>query len=315
MKSNSSPVIVGAGLAGLLAAHAWPSSVVLESAKQPAEMHKAVLRFRSNAVARLTGIDFRAVRVHKGIWFRGQFVRPSILMANLYAQKCMGGGVLRGERSIWNLDAAERYIAPESFYEQLIEAVGARISWGIDVSFDALPITSGPVVSTAPLSVVASQRKMAEFSEFRRAGITVRRWRIPNADVFQTIYFTDRAHTLYRASITGDLLIAEFASNFALGAPDTEQAAHDDLFTAFGLDPANLEFLGESSQRFGKIDPIPDARRKQLLFQLTHEAGLYSLGRFATWRNILLDDVVDDIAVIKRLLRANSSYELRKAAS
>jgi hypothetical protein len=33
------------------------------------------------------------------------------------------------------------------------------------------------------------------------------------------------------------------------------------------------------------------------------------IGRFATWRNILLDDVVDDIAVIKRLMRHGGAYD------
>jgi hypothetical protein len=51
------------------------------------------------------------------------------------------------------------------------------------------------------------------------------------------------------------------------------------------------------------------------LFRLTHERNIYSLGRFATWRNILLDDVVDDIAAIKKLLKANSAYDIRRAAA
>ena len=63
-------------------------------------------------------------------------------------------------------------------------------------------------------------------------------------------------------------------------------------------------------QRFGKIEPIADDERKSLLFRITHEHGVYSLGRFATWRNILLDDVVDDIVAIKRLARA-APYEIR----
>ena len=65
----------------------------------------------------------------------------------------------------------------------------------------------------------------------------------------------------------------------------------------------------------GKIVPLPDAARKRLLFRLTHEHGIYSLGRFATWRNVLLDDVVNDIAVIKRLARSGDAYVARLHAS
>ena len=117
---------------------------------------------------------------------------------------------------------------------------------------------------------------------------------------------------MYRASITGDMLIAEFSSADAESPMD---AAMDDIKCAFGVNITALEFLGVSTQRYGKIDPISDTARKNLLFQLTHKHNVFSLGRFATWRNILLDDVVDDITVIKRLLRASSEYELRKAAS
>jgi hypothetical protein len=51
------------------------------------------------------------------------------------------------------------------------------------------------------------------------------------------------------------------------------------------------------------------------LFRLTHEHNVFSLGRFATWRNILLDDVVDDIVQVKRLLKSSSAYDLRRAAA
>jgi hypothetical protein len=84
---------------------------------------------------------------------------------------------------------------------------------------------------------------------------------------------------------------------------------------AFGIGLSNCNSLGSVEQKYGKISPVEDAVRKQLLFQLTHEHNIYSLGRFATWRNILLDDVVDDIGAIKKLLKANSAYDVRRAAA
>src|SRR5690606_13136758 len=135
--SRGAPIIVGAGLAGLVAAHAWPNSPLLEAAPSPGPMHKALLRFRSEAVSNLTGIDFRRVQVRKGLWAGGAFRAPDIRLANLYAQKVLGAaGLGSGERSIWNLAPVERYVAPDNFYERLLEQVGSRVNWGEAVNFD-----------------------------------------------------------------------------------------------------------------------------------------------------------------------------------
>ncbi len=61
-------------------------------------------------------------------------------------------------------------------------------------------------------------------------------------------------------------------------------------------------------QRYGKISPLPAQQRQALLLRLTREFGVYSLGRFATWRNLLLDDLPQDAERIRALLRM-SAYE------
>ncbi len=61
-------------------------------------------------------------------------------------------------------------------------------------------------------------------------------------------------------------------------------------------------------QEYGKIAPVDDLPRKALLARLTDRHNIFSLGRFATWRNILLDDVAHDATVVKRLM-ALGSYE------
>lgn len=301
---STTPTIIGAGLAGLIAAHAWPGSPIIESAPQPKAAHRALLRFRSEAVGRLTGIEFRRVKVHKGIWAEGGFQAPAIRWANLYAQKVLAGG-LKGDRSIWNLDTAERFIAPDNLYEQLVDSVGGRILWGAPADFRD---RKHPIVSTAPLPAVLDALNIEQPFEFPRAGIQVHRWRVTGADLFQTIYFPDLELGVYRASITGDTLIVECTSNYnILGIMEVERA--------FGINLNNAEDLGAVEQKYGKITPVDDTVRKQLLFKLTHDHNIYSLGRFATWRNILLDDVVDDITAIKKLLKANSAYDVRRAAA
>ena len=298
----TAPIIVGAGLAGLIAAHAWPNAQVVEAAAQPKAAHKALLRFRSDAVARLTGIEFRKVRVRKGIWAEGAQQSAAIRWANLYAQKVVGN--LAGERSIWNLDPAERFIAPDDLYEQLVAAVNDRIEWETPAQFS--PTRSH--ISTAPLPVVLSQLGWAAPLTFSRSSITVHRWRIPGADVFQTLYYPEQHLNVYRASITGDTLIVE-----TMGPPGDMD--DEEINKSFGIQLRNCHSLGSVDQKYGKIALIDDTLRKQLLFRLTMERNIYSLGRFATWRNILLDDVVDDIAAIKKLLKANNAYDLRKAAA
>lgn len=310
--STSPTFIVGAGLAGLIAAHAWPSAGIVERSPAPAENHKALLRFRGEAVSQLTGIEFRPVRVHKGIWFNARFHNPDIRLANWYTRKVARR--MTNDRSIWNVEAADRWVAPPDLYEQLLANVGPRINWGVEFGIGDM-YTRRPVVSTIPLNV--SVRLLPDPPEltFSRASITVRRYALPKGtDLYQTIYFPDPNYALYRASITHDLLIMEFAGT--PGSEGEQRVQMEDATMAFGLG-SDMELLSETSQMYGKIAPIEDdAARKQALFRLSHEFGVYSLGRFATWRNILLDDVVHDIAMIKRLLRLDGgAYDIHNGSA
>jgi hypothetical protein len=301
--NKGSPIIIGAGLAGLLAAHAWPRSQVVEASPSPRAAHAALLRFRGEDVSKLTGIEFRKVRVRKGIWSEGGYRAPSIRLANLYAQKVLGA--IGGDRSIWNIEPVDRYIAPESFYDQLVDNVGARIQWASPVGFTGWEV---PLISTAPLPHVLTATGLNPGSEvsFNSAPITVLRGRVPGADVFQTVYFPDSETGLYRASITGDLVIAEFVEG-------ERSLGIEAMGRAFAL-RHEVEWGDLVNQRYGKIAPIPDLLRKQLLYRLTVENHVYSVGRFATWRNILLDDVVNDLAMVRRLMRS-SDYDKHFSAS
>lgn len=294
--------IIGAGLAGLCAAHAWRKATLFDAAPMPAQMHRAVLRFRTEDVSRLTGIEFRRVRVHKGIWTAGRFhSTTTISMANRYAQKVVGR--LAGERSIWNLEPTDRFVAPENFYERLLESVGDRINWATPVDFST-PIRA---ISTAPLPQTLGQLKIPHHCAFSRAPISIVRMRVLGADVFQTVYFPDDDCPMYRASVTGSLLTLEAVAGVEV--KHWLPRATVLVERAFGI--SDPQFLDAGDQKFGKIVPIPDIDRKALLFELTHKHNIFSLGRFATWRNVLLDDIATDIPVIQRLLSA-SAYELQR---
>lgn len=292
-------IIYGAGIAGLLAGCNFQTATIFEAGPENNAEHKALLRFRSTKVADAVGIDFRRVRVHKGIWdANGKFVEPNIFLSNIYSQKVIGR---LADRSIWNLEPVDRFIAPEDFIHQLAERCRGRIRWNTPVDSEMIMqnnVDGVPAISTLPMPLMARLVGRDDAPIFTSAGITVKRWRVPNADVFQTIYFTDMGTNLYRASITGDLLIAEYAG----------KADDYPLWEPFGLDENDLVPIETTSQRFGKIAPIDSAWRKQFIFSLTTNHNIFSLGRFGTWRNLLLDDVIDDVNVIKKLMNA-SGYE------
>lgn len=299
--------IVGAGLSGLIAAHAWPGAPVYERDNEPTEHHKALLRFRSGSVAALTGIEFQKVTVRKAIYADG-FRAPTISYANAYSAKVIGR--VTNDRSIWNLEPVERWIAPDDFYMQLVTNVGARIHWGtaFDIA-DAVTHAENRIISTIPLpATMAALGEEFGGGEFRSAPITVRRYRVRDCDVYQTVYFPEPDLPIYRASITGSTLIAE-----SVGEPLRIEAEAARLERVFGITGLTTP-IESARQRYGKIAPIDAAARRALLYRLTSRYHVYSLGRFATWRNVLLDDLVHDIAVIKKLL-IGDNYGTRLVAT
>ena len=312
-------MIVGAGLAGLIAANAIPNTEIYERAPEPTETHKAVLRFRDLGVSRLTGIEFESVTVRKGIWHEGAFVEPSIKLGNLYSRKVIGKVL---SRSAWNVDSVRRYIAPEDFYTRLVESLGDRILWGTDVDFNTIRNSPAPVINTSPLPIVIEELgyEIRDAPKFEYASISVKRYRVPGANVHQTVYYPTHEHNLYRASITGDLMICEFNADERTGPGqlptfDNERAWYADVLSSFGLGSGDLKREEDQvKQRYGKIAPIDEGMRRTVLQRLTEDYDIYSLGRFATWRNILLDDLVNDIAIIRRLL-TSSGYERRLIAN
>lgn len=293
--------IVGAGLAGLIAGYAFPGVPIFEANPRGATPHRAVLRFRTDAVSRLTGIPFRKVRVRKGIWYRGDYRAPNIQLANLYSRKCLDR--VSGDRSIWSIESVDRWVGPETLIEEMTEALADRITFDSSWNFYAPP-QEGFVISTAPLAVALAPlvEGPAGVPQLARAPIWVQRYRVPLADAHQTVYFPDHGLDVYRATLTGDLLALEFR------APPDSFASREvrAVAEAMALDCDNFKPLDSIEQRYGKIVPLPDDLRRHILSRLTIESGVYSLGRFATWRNILLDDVVNDIDVIRRMLRASS---------
>jgi len=297
--------IIGAGLSGLLCGAMNPGSTIYEAQKSLPNNHGAILRFRDDKISRALNIPFKKVRVRKGIWIpRKGFVHPAINLSNMYSRKCTGEF---GARSIDNLDTVTRYIAPDDFIQQLADRCEIRYGhyWGL-----AFANKAKPTISTIPLPVML--KAVLDFPEldvetaaFKRQPIWSRTFEFQNTNLYQTIYFPDPSQPLYRASFTGNKMICEYTSD------DRECP-----LTAFGMGDALWVGSGVQVKRqeYGKIIEIPSEQRRAIIGHLSHKHNIYSLGRYATWRNILLDDVFDDIRVIQRLMRMDE-YSHRIEAS
>lgn len=317
-------IIIGAGLSGLIAGALVPEAQIFEAAASLPHNHKALLRFRSPELGMALGIHMREVTVRKGVvgmdWqTKNEATIPEL---NQYAQKVAGRVA---DRSIGDLRPVQRWIAPENLVELLEARCAGRISYshmltGVHdncVVFDRNEEEGsfsrvGPLVSTAPMRVNLAVCNVEHNTEFKHAPIKVHRFRVPGADVNQTLYFPSPLTSIYRASITGDLLIVERLAEEYLW--DEEEFNLYKLKGCFGIAGEIPPIDDSHRQPYGKIDPLPTELRRSLLLEMTVKSGLFSLGRFATWRNILLDDVLTDLRHIQAMAKYGSYDFMRRTA-
>lgn len=307
--------IFGAGMAGLLAANMLRryNPVVLE--KQPGlpNNHKAVLRFRSPAVSNATGIPFKEVVVNKAIWDGERLhTEPNLALANRYSFK-----VIREihQRSIWNLAPSKRWIAPYNF----IELMAKNVEIYYDAPLDDFSNNLADVgISTMPMGVAMRMSDVLNIPTFTSKPV----WTVnatmtePLFHVNQTIYNCDLNSAWYRGTIQDNTVILEFANMIAL--EDVKDYIHE--FVSILIEGKVMRKYWEESSSYisvslgkiqhGKIIPIDEKVRKDFIFTLTQKHNVFSLGRFATWRNILLDDCVQDVTKIEKLI-FSGDYERR----
>ena len=291
--------IIGAGLTGLIAAYAFKDAVIHEYLKEP-RVHKAVLRFRTEEVSKLTGIPFKKVLVHKAVSVSGGFVTPNLRHMNHYSLKVTGG---YSERSIGNLEPSVRYIAPLDFHQQMLDNHASRIFFESDVPLTEM---TTPVISTLPLSVLVDKFKLdAQLPKeaLASAPIYVTTIDFAHCDLYQTVYFPELETPIYRASMTGNQMIIESMR------PITHEMARKVVDT-FGLSSGTVNAIGlfNMKQKIGKFTPLEENYRRQLMYDITAALGIYSLGRHATWRKILLDDVAHDVERIQSMMKT-SAYD------
>lgn len=282
--------------------------MIKEAQKSLPNNHGALLRFRSDKVETATAVPFRKVRVKKAIKHDGKIITtPNLMLSNMYSQK-VTGSVL--DRSINNLDDVDRYIAPWHLINEMAKNCSIEYERKLDRrSLEELREWEPhrPIISTLPMPVLMKIVDWGEVPDFPKQKIWTQKVKImdPDCQVCQTIYYPDPLIKHYRVSLIGDTLISEFTEK-----PDTNIGVHamDVLSEDFGIRSYKIDDMKESEQEYGKIMPIDDRIRKEFIFQMTNKYNIYSVGRFATWRQLLLDDVVDDLKVVEQFIRGGTDY-------
>lgn len=322
-------------MAGLLAAAILRDECdsVIEAQSGIPNNHNSLLRFRSPVVGDAVNIPFDRVTVVKAIY------NPTNPVADAISYSVKTNGTAR-LRSIVNAagESDTRYIAPPDFISRLADKVGLTSGkFAFDVAWElpsARPDGSARrpfIISTIPMPVLRGMvpaKKAPIFGEEFRSitGWSIRA-KLRDTDLCASLYFPNSSDLAYRASITRDQLIVEFA--FPGKSPEEASRAMShladypknlytyisDILGRFGIPVSFVIGKPEvKNQPYAKILPIPEEARKRFILQMSEEHGIYSLGRFATWRpGLLLDDLVNDLRVIQRLAAGGSSYDARKA--
>lgn len=292
-------IVVGAGMAGLLAAATLRGdcTAVYEAQPRLPNNHSAVLRFQSAIVGDSVGIEFDRVRVLKAVapW------RNPVADALAYSRKTNGTATLRSIATATG-EIVDRYVAPRDFVARLAERVPAPIKY--DRTFEEI-VDAGPIISTIPmpaLMALLDYRDRPEFPTVSGRNVVVQ---LRDVDAYASLYVPDPGFPGARISITGSEMVIECYGDEAFALEEVVAKA----FELTGLDWGNYYSSIQTPQKYAKILPIDEEARRRFILWATEEHGVYSLGRFATWRsNLLLDDLVQDIRHIRRLANGGSAY-------
>lgn len=309
--------IIGAGLAGLLAANMLRRHLVTVYEKQEAlpNNHHAVLRFRDRGVSNQLHIPFREVNV-----FKGCDEPDPIRAAVQYSHKCTGRYEVR---SLIDLAPATRYIAPPDLISRMAEGVDIR--YGSD-GLKEMIMGDPHVISTVPMEVLMDELGyVGDRPAFVSTEGLVVTATIADCDMFMTRYYADPNIPWYRASVTGNKLIIEFSIREPQWRDDwlvedqvkeIARMAVEGVAYDFGFRQNKMFNIEAKRTRYAKIGRLSAQDRElaeAFMLWATTEHRVYSLGRFATWRSgLLLDDLVGDILKIERWM-GQSQFNIRKS--
>lgn len=319
-------VIVGAGLAGKIAAGAFSNHdiIIIDKLTPITPNHRAILRIRDPEVCRYLGISPRKIKVQKQILdvdFDGDKYRavvrattdPDILLNNQYSIKLYDHIQYR---SIGSLGELDRWIIPAP--NTVEAACGVRWKTSLvkvypgtiflrDEEYGEYKLHYDFLISTIPMyELLACLDETGEnlkhaIQGFNGTARPIFVTHIPISilsHVHQTYYIPNPALATYRATLQEQTLILE-----SIGySPSFSE--RDFIATQFSLPRSKVSFeeAKEYRQPIGKMLGIEESVRKMLIMALTQTYNIYSFGRFAVWRPLRTDHLISDIEHIKRMI-------------
>ena len=313
--------VIGAGMAGLLAAAVLRDEClrVVEAQPELPNNHSALLRFRSSIVRDTLNIPFRPVKVIKAVQSLGNPVADAVS----YSLKTNGTATLRSLVTAQG-EVEQRFIAPPDLIWRMRKKVTAPVDFG--TPWDGKSDRIVPVISTLPMPLLMRLLDYEHDLEFRSVVGYTTVANLKDCDLCATIYIPSKNEIAYRASITGDRLIVEYAfpensepwakesmERLQTHPKDLRDHLHE-ILELFGMSASFIVGVPKvKKQQYAKILPIDDEARKRFMLWATEHHNIYSLGRFATWRpGLLMDDLVNDIQAIQKMANGGNSYDHRK---
>lgn len=310
-------VIIGSGVSGIMAARYFAkySPLIIEKEGEIAGLGNnfASTRVKSEEIGLLLNTSTKKVSVSKQIFYKGElYDKPSIKLRNMYSYKVIGK---LDKRSIeFGEGECVRY-----FFTEPIQASGLNVRYNTKflgakgeklfvedvISKDKIPYDV--CISTIPMpdmfiGIWGDWPYRGNLFKVNPIYVTEVTFNIQSS-VYQTIYFPDCELKAYRASLEADRMLIE--STAVLFGSDVKE-----VIKAFGLQ--NIEILSTETkqQKAGKISNIDDTQRKSNILYLTENYNIYSLGRFAIWKNgVEMDDVYSDLKKIERMINIKNKEE------
>ena len=309
-------IVIGAGMAGLLAAAMLRNECkcVVEKQSEVPNNHSAVLRFRSHIVGDALNIPFKKVSVMKAV----QEWRNPIADALAYSNKTNGSYTLRSIISA-NSSISDRYIAPADFIQQMVDRVNCEFRFSTEINLGMIEDWNSektPIISTMPMPIMMKILEWKPKQEFMATSGTNIKFVVEDMDAYCSLYVPEPTFPGSRISITGSEVVVECQGDHG-DIVENSRSIIQDVCNYLGIAGADITSTKISRQKYSKILPYDENDRKRFIMWASDTWGIYSLGRFATWRpGVLLDDLVNDIRFISRVIKNSSSiYSHKKSYS